>query len=73
MKELRRKKRLTQAQLAERTDLSVNYISQIETGEASPSFETIVTLAESLEVEMKELFSFDTPNESRKKDEGYIE
>ena len=58
VKELRRMKRLTQAQLAEITDLSVNYISQIETGEASPSFETMVRLAESLEIEMKELFIF---------------
>ncbi len=58
VKHLRRIKKLTQAQLAEITNLSVNYISQIETGQASPAFETVVRLANSLDVEIKELFDF---------------
>ena len=58
VKELRRERKLTQAQLAERVELSINYISQIETGEASPTFETIVKLASGLDVELKELFDF---------------
>ena len=58
VKYLRRLKNLTQAQLAERVDLSVNYISQIETGVASPAFNTLSTLAKGLEVDIKDLFDF---------------
>lgn len=58
IKQLRRAKNLTQAELAESISLSVNYISQIETGVASPTFETIVKLAEGLQVELKDLFDF---------------
>ncbi len=58
VKYLRLLKNLTQAELAEKVDLSVNYISQIETGIASPAFKTIVRLAQGLEVDMKELFDF---------------
>ncbi len=58
VKELRRERKLTQAQLAEKVELSINYISQIETGEASPTFETIVKLATGLGVEIRELFDF---------------
>ena len=58
IRELRRERKLTQAQLAERVELSINYISQIETGVASPTFETIVKLAEGLGVEIKQLFDF---------------
>lgn len=59
VKYLRRIKNLTQAQLAELTNLSVNYISEIETGIASPTFETLWKLATALEVELKSLFDFE--------------
>jgi transcriptional regulator with XRE-family HTH domain len=36
----------------------VNYISQIETGVASPTFKTLVVLVQGLDVEIKELFEF---------------
>ncbi len=58
MKYLRRLKNLTQAQLAEKVGLSVNYISQIETGVASPTLKTLFILARGLDVEIKELFEF---------------
>ncbi len=58
VKQLRHTRKLTQAQLAENVDLSVNYISQIETGQASPTFETILKLAGGLRVDAKELFDF---------------
>lgn len=58
IRQLRRYINLTQAQLAEKTGLSTNYISQIETAVASPSFETLVKIANGLEVELKNLFDF---------------
>ncbi len=58
VRELRRSKKLTQARLAEMLNFSVNYISQIETGQASPAFETLVKLASALEVEISVLFNF---------------
>ncbi len=58
LKYLRRLKNLTQAQLAERVGLSVNYISQIETGMANPNVKTLISLAQALQVEIKELFDF---------------
>jgi transcriptional regulator with XRE-family HTH domain len=66
VKYLRRLKNLTQAQLAEKLSLSVNYVSQIETGIASPSFKTLLLLSQGLDVELKDLFDFEQPI-SRKK------
>ena len=45
VKYLRRLANLTQAQLAEMTNLSVNYVSEIETGVASPTLKTLLRLA----------------------------
>ncbi len=59
LKYLRRQKNLTQAQLAEKVGLSVNYVSQIETGIANPKVKTLFMIAQGLNVEIKELFDFD--------------
>lgn len=48
IKNLRRIKNLTQEELAERTDLSKGYISQIESEHASPSMETFLNIIEVL-------------------------
>lgn len=58
VKHFRRLSRLTQAQLAEKADLSVNYISEIENGTASPTLKTLLKLAQALDVEVEELFRF---------------
>lgn len=63
VKYLRRLRNLTQAQLAEKINLSINYISQIETGIATPTFKTVVVLAQGLGVEIKELFDFEQGRE----------
>jgi len=59
VKYLRHLANFTQAQLAEKTNLSVNYVSEIETGIASPTLKTLLKLAQALDVEIKELFNFD--------------
>lgn len=56
---LRRLARMTQAQMAEKVNLSINYISEIETGIASPTLKTLLKVAQALHVEVKELFTFD--------------
>ncbi len=55
---LRRDRDITQEQLSELTDISVHFISRLETGQSSPSLETIVKLAKALDVEVAELFKF---------------
>ncbi|RIP35662.1 XRE family transcriptional regulator [Staphylococcus gallinarum] len=56
LKDLRRIKKLTQEELAERTDLSKGYISQIESGHASPSMETFLNVLEVLGTEPGHFF-----------------
>ena len=46
----RTRKRLTQADLAERTDLSLDMIGRIERGVASPSFNSMILIAAELDV-----------------------
>lgn len=58
IKELRKRKGITQEQLAEKVDLATRYISLIEVGRSSPSLETIENIASTLEVELKDLFDY---------------
>ena len=55
---LRRQRDLTQLELAERADISVDFLSLIERGRNAPSFKNIERLAQALEVEVGELFNF---------------
>ena len=63
---LRHIRGLTQEHLAERTGLSVEYISKVERGLASPSFRTIAGLSNVLDVPVLELFDFSKLDESQK-------
>ncbi|WP_416208852.1 helix-turn-helix domain-containing protein [Chloroflexus sp.] len=58
VRSLRRLRDLTQEDLADRTGLSAEYISRIERGLASPSFESIASIAKVLSVEPYSLFDF---------------
>ncbi|MGS2670605.1 helix-turn-helix domain-containing protein [Staphylococcus aureus] len=73
IKNLRRIKNLTQEELAERTDLSKGYISQIESEHASPSMETFLNIIEVLGTTPSEFFK-DSENEKvlYKKEEQFI-
>ena len=53
---LRERRLLTQDELATRCGISVSFASLLERGERSPSFETLVSIAESLEVPLADLF-----------------
>ncbi|MBR1416760.1 MAG: helix-turn-helix transcriptional regulator [Bacilli bacterium] len=49
-------KKYTQEKVSELTDISVTYISQLELGHHSPSFEILQALADALEVEPFEFY-----------------
>ena len=54
----RKKKRLSQTQLAELVDIHRTYVSSIELGKVSVSFDILFKLSEALEVTPGKLFEF---------------
>ncbi len=50
--------RLTQDQLAQKANLSVHYLSRIETGSAAPTLDSLERVAEALGAQIGELFQF---------------
>ena len=56
LREARRKSGLTQAQLAEKAEVSTHYIALIELARNIPKVDTIERLARALNVELYELF-----------------
>lgn len=58
IKEYRKKKHLTQAQLAELVNVDDKHISCIESGKNFPSPDLIERLAEALDTEPKDFFEF---------------
>ena len=50
IKKYRIEKKLRQEDLAEKTDLSSNYISMVERGEKIPSLETFISILNALEI-----------------------
>ncbi len=58
IKELRRKRGLTQERLAERANLDVKYVGNIERGKENPTVATLERLAGALSVKMDQLLSF---------------
>lgn len=58
IKELRRKKGISQQELAERADIDQRSLSHIECGDTFPS-RSLFDLAQALDIELKELFDFE--------------
>lgn len=56
IRSLRERRGMTQDDFATRCDISVSFASLLERGERSPSYETLVTIAEALEVPLADLF-----------------
>lgn len=56
----RKRKKLTQLQLAELADIDRSHVSAIELGKVGVSFDVIFKLAEVLDVTPKDLFDFRT-------------
>jgi transcriptional regulator with XRE-family HTH domain len=58
LRKIRRNQDLTQAQLAETIGVTMEFVSLLERGQTSPSFETLEKLAKALGVPVSELFQF---------------
>ncbi len=55
---VRKSKKVSQIKLAEIVDMNFNYIGQIERGEANVTINTMVRIANALDVDVCELFDF---------------
>jgi len=55
-KQIRFKKGMTQQKLSERMEINSKYLSSIERGKENPTLNTLIKLAESLEVHLNEIF-----------------
>ena len=58
IQELRKTHRLSQEQVAEKADISPNYLSRIECGKENPTLDMPMKLADAIKVEMWEVFDF---------------
>ena len=59
LRTLRLRSELTQEQLAETANISVDFLSLIERGINAPSFESLERVAKALHLDVKDLFDFD--------------
>ena len=62
VREFRKQRGLTQAQLGRAAGVTVSQISNIETGHTPPSLGTLVRIARTLRVPLRDLFRFDRTN-----------
>ena len=56
IRDIRAKNRITQEQLAEKMGISSKYLSSIERGKENPTLNTLIRLAEGLDVDLGEVF-----------------
>ena len=54
----RKEQGLTQMQLAEKADISKNHMQRIETAACSCTLDTLIDIAEALNIPLKKLFEF---------------
>jgi len=55
IKSLRKKKKLTQEELAHKSDISVFHLIKIENGKSNPTFKTLVKLSKGFDIELSDL------------------
>ncbi len=73
IKSLRVKMGLTQEELANRSELSKGFISQLERDLTSPSIATLIDILECLGTDLKEFFSYNTSEKIVFKQEDFFE
>ena len=57
LKDIRKSKKLTQAKLAEKIDLSTNFVGMVERGERNTTIDKLFLLCEALDVSLSEFFA----------------
>lgn len=75
LKNIRAQKGVTQLELAEKSGISANYLSNIERGLANPTISTLIGLANSLEVDVGDIFyslQIESPQERKKRIRKFI-
>lgn len=72
LKEQRNKLKLTQSNVAEKVDVSINYIGQIERGEKIPSIETLIKLSNSLNISTDSLLAENLENDIKDEKAIYL-
>ncbi|HHY0467066.1 TPA: helix-turn-helix domain-containing protein [Vibrio parahaemolyticus] len=58
IKAIRKEKKLTSEELAERSGLSVTYISRLENGKQSPTLSALYKIAKGMDTSLLAFFSF---------------
>jgi transcriptional regulator with XRE-family HTH domain len=58
MRDLRKINRMSQERLAEKADLSTNFVGSLERAEKEPKFTTLVKIAKAFNVSLAELLNF---------------
>jgi transcriptional regulator with XRE-family HTH domain len=59
IKKLRQERGVSQEGLAEKISMNPKYLSSIERGKANPTLDTFIRIADALEVDLPELFSYE--------------
>lgn len=59
IKYLRMSAHLTQEKLAEKCEISLDYMGKIEVNISKPGLKTIIKISNALDVPLKEIFNFD--------------
>ncbi len=72
IKELRKAKKLSQEDLAERAGISTPYVSQIERGKENPTLDLLFKLTDALKVSLSEMCDFESEGMSQKQIEQAI-
>lgn len=72
LKEERRRMGYTQEQLAERSDLSANFIAHLERGSRRPSLDTLMSLSGLLEVPVVRFFEFEPVKAHRETESSLV-
>lgn len=63
---IRKQRKLTSSQVAERVNIEVKHLGRIERGEKRPSFELIIALADALEASPSAFFDFESTSRDSK-------
>jgi len=67
IREIRKRRKLSQEMLAERAGISAQYVSNIERGKENPTLDLLLRLADALKVSLGEMCDFETEEMDIKK------